>query len=228
MDKNQLSKLFDTFLINYDEKSKTEIWQKQSQIFRDFWNKKILKETHELTIDEVDEIIRILDIHAKGNSRLNNAVAKTMINQRFWRKIFSSLRYTKLPQLLNNLFLEEDDNKKIQLINELYNVYGSYHVGLTTKGGNALNTILFAYNPQNYLSIVSLNHRNRIIDFFQFSGGPNKIASHGENIILTNRAIINGFKVLNINNTARTISDFLNSIKSFWNFNKENSTIVKY
>lgn len=229
MNKNQILNLFNSFIVDYDEKSKIEIWQKQSQTFRGFWNEKIINETGELNDNETDQIIRILDKNAKGNTRESQAVAKAMIPQGVWRKMFNELKNKKeLSGLLNSIFQEEDNNRKIELINKLYKVNESNKNSLTGKNGNALNAMLFAHDPEGYISIISLNHRNKIIEYLGFPGGPDfETASPGEKIILTNKVIIDGFKSWNINNTPKTISVFLYTVpvKPLWNKESEDDEV---
>ncbi len=64
-----------------------------------------------------------------------------------------------------------------------------------------------------------MNHREKIIEFFGFEGGPNfENSSQGQKIVQSNRSIINGFNSLGINIFPRAISDFLYlKLKDFWN-----------
>ena len=60
MQKEELLKLFNSFLEIYDEDSKNSIWKKHSQAFRDFWDGKILNDNiKEVNESEVDQIIKI-------------------------------------------------------------------------------------------------------------------------------------------------------------------------
>jgi hypothetical protein len=53
------------------------IWQRQSAVFRKFWSEQVLTQGHEeIPDDTCDEIIRILDYHAKGKPKGSEVVAK--------------------------------------------------------------------------------------------------------------------------------------------------------
>ncbi len=89
MNTQGIKKLFDDFLLNYDVESKNGIWKAQSQKFRDFWNKKILSDRkEELNEGEVDEVIRIIDSSGKGNRKGCEAIARVMIPQGAWRRMY--------------------------------------------------------------------------------------------------------------------------------------------
>jgi Cdc6-like AAA superfamily ATPase len=221
----KIRNLFEEFIKNYDEKTKTDIWQRNSKAFWDFWKSRILNESvTELREQEIDQIIRILDIHAKGRTKDDEAVARTMIRQNLWHRMFKEIKdNNKLHDLLNKIFLENEDNQRAILIDELYRINEGKKNGLTGKGGIAINAILGAAHPTNYVHAVSLNHREDIIQYFGFDGGPNfETDTPGKTIVLSNRAIINGFKGLGINNAPRTVSVFLyETLMEFWKRGKK-------
>tara|TARA_B100000315_G_C14581579_1_gene590764 strand:+ start:2357 stop:3181 length:825 start_codon:yes stop_codon:yes gene_type:complete len=221
----KIRNLFEEFIKNYDEKTKTDIWQRNSKAFWDFWKSRILNESvTELREQEIDQIIRILDIHAKGRTKDDEAVARTMIRQNIWRRMFKEIKdNNKLHDLLNKIFREDDDNQRAILIDELYRINEGKKNGLTGEGGNAVNAILGAAHPTNYVHAVSLNHRKDIIQYFGFDGGPNfETDTPGKKIVLSNRAIINGFKSLGINAAPRTVSVFLyETLMEFWKRGKK-------
>src|SRR3990172_8747929 len=165
---------------------------------------------HEFAFLRFDDMIRILDKNGKGNTRKDESVAKAMIPQGVWRRMFREIKSNaKLKDLLNNIFIEKDDKEKIRLINELYEKNTSGKNSLTGKSAIAINTILFAHAIE-HISVVSLGDRRKIIEFFGFSGGPNfDVDSPGKKIVMSNNAIIAGFKSLGINASPRTISTFL-------------------
>lgn len=219
MDNNQISKYFEEFLKNYRMDEIQDIWDQKSKQFHDFWNKCILAEDRPVTESEIDEIIKILDIKAKGNKKGDQAVANVMIPQGVWRRMFNEIKQTKrLQEVLTKIFHCEDESI-INLVDELYKINERQKNSLTGKSANAINAMLFAFNPDKYIAVVSLNDRKKIIDYFNFDGGPNfDNDSPGKKIVLSNRAIIDGFKNLGVYASPRAISVFLynRSLKLYW------------
>ena len=93
MRKEEIIKIFKDFISGYDEANKTDIWRRHSQSFRDFWKNKVLNnDVREIKESEVDQIIKILDIHAKGHTRRDESVGKIMIAQGVWRRMFKEIK----------------------------------------------------------------------------------------------------------------------------------------
>ncbi len=219
MDKEKIKELFEDFLKSYNQGEKQRIWLENSRKFREFWKNKILSEQlKELDSKDVDEIIKILDTKARGHTKEDESVARVMIPQGVWEKMFKEINENpEIKSLLHQIFVEEIEITT--LINKLYEINENRKNSLTGKSANALNAMNFAFNPDKYLSVVSLNDRERIIEYFEIPNGPNfETSSPGEKISLSNEAIIKWFKsVLGINVTPRTICDFLYiSLKSYW------------
>jgi len=232
MNKEEIIRLFNEFLKNYDEETKTDIWKKHSQTFRDFWKNKIMNDSvKELIESEIDQIIKILDRHGRGNTPADEAVARAMIAQGAWRRMFRDIKETtRLHELLNKIFNESDDNKKITYIDELYKFNEGRRNNLTGKSGNAINAMLFVFNPDNHVSTISLNDRLRIINYFDFKEGPDfEKDSPGNKILLSNLSILNGFRSIGLNNSPRTISCFLyqSPIKNSWRGEETIDTAVE-
>jgi restriction system protein len=96
--------------------------------------------------------------------------------------------------------------------------------GLTGKSAVAINALLFLNNPTNFLSIVSLSHRFQVMRAFDL-GDPEKFMTYGEQIILSNRRIIDGFRdKYGIEANPRDLSRFMytphgghtTNIKVYW------------
>ena len=87
---------FKNFL-NEIEAEKIELtWERQSSIFQNFWKDKILNEDYPPIADsEIDEIVLILDKNAKGSTKETIAVAKAMIPQGVWRRLFKEIQNKK-------------------------------------------------------------------------------------------------------------------------------------
>ena len=220
MDKSQILKIYNDFLLTYNEDEKTNIWDNQSELFRSFWSNSIMdKKIKEINDAEIDDIIKILDRHGKGNTPSDEAVAMAMIAQGAWRRMFKDIKeQEKLRTILNRIFLEEDENKKADLIDELYEINKDRKNSLTGKSGNALNAMLFVFNPDKHISVISLKDRRKIIEFFNFDGEAFDCDSQGKKIVLSSKAIIDGVSLLNIVGTPRTISLFFYQpgIKDHW------------
>lgn len=221
MDAQTLKNQFDNFLQDFDDKYEDENWDKISAEFRSFWNDKILNvEYGELNDSELDDYIRYLDSNAKGNTRKSFSTAKAMISQGMWRRMFNDIHATKdLRDAMDQLFNEKDDTKKIELINQIYEINEGKKNSLTGKVGNAINSMLFVFNPKSQVSAISLNHRKKIIEYFNFQNGPDfENADQGTKMVKSNRAIIDGFTDLGLKRSIRTICNFLYSsdIKDDW------------
>lgn len=100
--------------------------------------------------------------------------------------------------------------------------------GLTGPSGNAICDMLAAWDPFKNLSVISLNERKKLSDFFQIPNCPDfDKDSIGRKIIMSNKAIMDYFFSLGLNFSARTISRFFYSpeIKPLWR--EEVSSIEK-
>lgn len=214
-----LKSLWDEFLNSNNENSET-VWKENSKKFHRFWEDKILKNGNdEISDDDIDEIVRILDHNGKGKITGEPSVAKVMVPQGAWRRLFREIQ--KVEPLRNNLtklFEETDQQRIVDLINKLYEMNVGKRNYLTGPSANVINDFLFVNNPTKYISIVSINDRRKIIDTFSFKNGPNfDRDSIGEKVILSNNAIIKGFKEKGINGSPRVISNFVYSkLLAYW------------
>ena len=92
MNSRDIPKLFENFIATYDADAKNAIWQSHSQRFRECWDHRIMTSgTDELNDAEIDEIVRILDSKGEGNTSADEAVAKAMIPQGVWRRLFKEI-----------------------------------------------------------------------------------------------------------------------------------------
>ena len=120
MESTDVKSLYNQFLAQYDSAHHAEVWEKQKQIFKRFWNEKILNPTSELTVDDTDAIIRLLDTKGRGRQRTDESVAMTGIYQGMWERLFDTLRSKQdIQRTMNQVFAEADDSKLIGLINRL-------------------------------------------------------------------------------------------------------------
>ena len=232
MTNEQILNLFREWLQTYDEEEKDAIWQKQSAEFRNFWINKIMNPNYgELIDSELDEIIRYLDSHARGNTPETEATAAAMISQGMWRRMFNDIHGDKkLRETMDRLFNEKDDGNKIDSINRIYRLNEGRKNSLTGTAGNAINAMLFVHDPVNQISAISLNHRRKIVEFFNIENGPDfDNDDQGTKMIVSNRAIIEHFRKMGISNSGRTVSLFIYSplIKDAWSKGQVDEPPVK-
>jgi len=229
MERSEILKLYNDFSSEFDIDGEKNIWDAKSKEFRDFWKDKILNDkVKELNPSEVDEIIRILDKNGKGNKPGDHSVAKCMIRQDIWRKMFNDIKKEpKIKDLLDKIFNATDDEALVRWLDELNDANMGKRNGLTGDKGNAINTMLFAYTPTEYISVVSLDDRESIIKTFNFESGPDfDEDSWGRKIVASNRAIIEGFRTLGIDSGPRVISQFLyRNLKQYWKPDIENAKL---
>ena len=167
-----------------------------------------------------------MDRNGKGNTGDVEAVAKAMIPQGAWRRLFNEIKRDKdLRKVINDIF--NSTNDQAELIDRLYQLNEGRKNNLTGKSGNAINAMLVAFNPRKYTSVISLKARKKIIDYFQLEGSPDfENDSPGEKIVLSNEAIIRGFSFLNAE--PRMISKFVyRTLKSFWDDDSQEPSVVE-
>ena len=223
----KIKSLYEDFIQKYKSDIET-IWDKKSTEFRTFWQNKILNSYDgDLADDEIDPIVRILDAKGKGNTKESVSVANAMVPQGAWHKLFREIKLSdKIKSLLDSILKEQNEEILINFIDMLYHENQNRKNRLTGPSGNVINDFLFAYNPKKYVSIVSLNDRQKVIEHFHLNGGPDFTRnSIGTKIVTSNRAIIDGFKEIlsPIQISPRRISDFLysSSILTYWKQNTE-------
>jgi len=215
MEKDKILQQFQDFLAGYNAEEKDEIWQQQSNAFKNFWNQKVLNDNvKELDDFEVDSIIRFIDRQARGNTARDEAIAKVMISQGVWRKMFNQFKTDKkLARLVDQIMGTFDTEQRIKLIDELYKYNEPHHNSLTGQSGNAVNSFMFLWVPSKHVSIVSLKDRQRLIQFLKIEDGPNlekdSPDSPGEKIVRSNDVLVSNFaKLFGSQYSPRTICKF--------------------
>jgi hypothetical protein len=213
--------LFSQFLQTYNVGLKDAIWASQSETFRNFWDHKIANGIPEsLTDNDIDVIVRILDRNGKGNTKDTEAVARAMIAQGAWRRMFHELCANKeLSSVISNIFTARDPGTQAEHIDALYKINEGKKNNLTGQSGNAINAMLAAYNPVLNLSVISLKDRKMIIDYFRFPISFDfDNSSTGTKFVRTSNIILEGFKAEGVSGSARTVSCFCYSprMKSLW------------
>lgn len=209
------------FVAEYDAKAIDQIWQGLSQRFHRFWNERVLSnDTNSISDADCDEIIRILDRNGKGNTKDSEAVAKAMVPQGAWRRMMNEFHSNrKLGALVSEILAEGNPARKAALIDELYEKNAGQRNNLTGPSGNTVGALLAAYDPENNLSIISLNDRRAVIAFFGLQMAFDwDSASIGTRIVVTNKIILEGMRALGLEGSARTITKFIYSppVRSLW------------
>lgn len=196
--------------------SEKNVWPEYQEIFRSFWQNKIMNDSFSALDDsEIDPIVRMLDKNGKGNTKGSIVIAKAFIRMGMWYRAFRSLKENDvLKNKLNEIFYEGDDSKLIKLLNEFEKLNIGKNNGLTGKNAVIINALLCLFNPNYYIFAVSLVHRKKIIEFLY--NEVSEYETFGQKIILTNRKIIDYFRNLNIQESTRRISNFIYSIKDQW------------
>ncbi|HCE45441.1 MAG TPA: hypothetical protein DET40_18025 [Lentisphaeria bacterium] len=221
MSKSSIKQFIPKFFESYDRKAKDLIWKNHSATFRKFWSKQVMAPgSSPLSDDECDVIIRILDSKGKGNTKQSEAVARAMVAQGAWRRLFNCFRSDKkLARLVDAILKEEEPDKKSALIDELYKMNEKNRNNLTGKSGNTIGVFLAAQDPFNNLSIISLNDRKSLIDFLE---SPLRLKwdsmSIGVRIVQSNIILKEEIQVLGIDGSARTQSRFwyFEPVKALW------------
>ncbi|HUI31945.1 MAG TPA: hypothetical protein VLX91_17175 [Candidatus Acidoferrales bacterium] len=212
---------FEQFLTIYDADAKDAIWAEQSRTFRRFWNDKIVNGSPDsLTDDNIDPIVRILDRHGKGNNSESEAIAKAMVAQGAWRRMFHELCSKKdLSKLITQIFETADTGERAANVDSLYEMNKGRKNNLTGPSGNVINAFLAAYDPMSNISIISMKDRRLIIEHFGF---PMTFdydnATSGVRFANTNEIILRGFRSEGVEGSARTISEFCyrSPAKALW------------
>lgn len=220
-EKNNILEHVLQFLTSYDAAVVDRTWSDLSARVRKFWHARIMpNDTSPISDEDCDEVIRILDRNGKGNTKGSEAIAKVMIAQGAWRRMLNELHTNKkLKSLIQSIVDESDADRRANFIDELYRINEGQRNNLTGPSGNAISTILAAWDPANNLSVVSLKDRRSIIDYFHLKSDIDwDNASIGRRLIATNRSILDGFRAFGVNGSARTISRFLYfpPVKALW------------
>lgn len=203
-----LTDLYNAFLKEYDKNEINEIWKKQSSAFRHFWVNQILNDqVQEVHDDDIDGIVRILDKHGKGNTPQTHSIAKVMIPQGAWRRLFSQLNEDQeLSAKLNEIFKTTQDELRAKAIDELFILNKPHKNNLTGATATAINCLLAAYDPFNNLSFVSLNDRNKLLA--SFGQHVDTSLSIGQQVVQTGNSIKQLAVDMDISTDARTLSAF--------------------
>jgi hypothetical protein len=217
---NTIYEKYKSYLNEIDAEEIESAWEKKGITFRGFWKNKILNDKYpSLTDAEIDEIVLILDKNAKGSTKDTLAVARVMIPQGVWRRLFKEIQSDEhLKELLYSILTTDDNSNQIDLINKLYEFNKGKKNSLTGKSANAINTMLCAFNPSKCLSVISLNDREKIIEHFKIPSTTDfENDSQGKRIVESNNDILDEFRKHNIEPHPFILSRFFYlKIKGEW------------
>jgi len=220
---SSIEELFGKFKENF--KNQDEIFNDFSINFRKFWDNFILNDKIKILYDsDIDPIIRYIDANGKGNTKNDFSLAKAGIRQGQWYRAFRSIKENnEIKKIFCKLFNSNNDNELIKYLNEFETMNKENKNGLTSKKAIILNGLMCLYNPNSYVSGLSLDHRIKMVKYLCNIDVSNE--SFGEKIIKSNRFILDYFKNKNISASPRTISCFLYSLKSVWDSDSEISGV---
>jgi hypothetical protein len=225
MKEETIKKLLEQFIDTYDQERFRVIWQNQSRIFREFWKEKIIDDQSQLDIpDDLIPIVQILDVRAEGRKKSKErfeGVAYTNVFKNTWYKIFSGLKKDEEKKnILDEIFRSDNDDDVASNIDKLYESNQANKIpALTGKRGIVINAFLFAFNPEENISVVSVADRCKLIDFFKLGNSVEIDAlSYGNKIVKSSQMILS-FRdkyQLNIDNRGLSRFFYFNPMRNTW------------
>lgn len=203
--------LIPEFLSIYDAKAKDEIWKNLSAIVREFWNSRVMSpDSAPISDEDCDRVIMILDRSGKGNTPSSEAIARVMIAQGAWRRMFNLFHTDKeLGFAVNSILVAASADERIKAIDHLYEINKGRKNYVTGQSGNAVGALLAGFDPLNNLSLVSLSHRKKLMNFLELDAALDvESVSVGELMVRTNEILRAGLAASGISGSARTLSCF--------------------
>lgn len=199
------------FLSTYDANAKDSVWREQSEAFHGFWKNRIENnDGPDLEDEECDVVIRLLDRSAKGNRPGSNAIAKAMISQGAWRRMFRSFRNNaELRGALNSVLRAETSAERVAAIDSLYRLNDGRRNWLTGPSGNAICTFLAISDPSSHVSVVSLRDRQLLLAFLGHAFPSDwEGRTPGAKIVESNDTLVRVLHECGVRGSARTLSQF--------------------
>ncbi len=224
-DDNFIKENLDIFLSKYKIEEKEAYWNKKSRGFLSFWNDKIKDKNYLLKQGDLDYLVKIIDSKARGHKPGDEAIARTGIYQGLWEKAINDLKTNINLRNAFDRIINCDSLLELPfLIDGFLSVNKDSKNGLSGEGANMINAFLFLKNPNIFLSILSLRHRELIANKFGLVDTV-EYKSIGEKIVKTNFSILDSFnKKYRTSLSPRALSEFLytpygvynTQIKSLW------------
>ncbi|MCP8316022.1 MAG: hypothetical protein H3Z51_04055, partial [archaeon] len=142
------------------------------------------------------------------------STAKCMVPQTEWYNMLRAIKSErKIRDKLDQIFKERDSVNKASLIDELK----EFKTKLTPLQAVPLNAMLFCYDPDSHVSVVSLNHRYQVIKAFQLGEIPAN-ASYGTRVVQSNELMRSLNKQLGLEYSPRKLSSlcYWEPIQELW------------
>lgn len=144
--------------------------------------------------------------------------AFVQIYQGDWEKIFKEIKNNETIRIkLDRMLNSQDDKSTVEIIDEIAAI--NTIKKLTGLYAVVINDLLFVYNPEKYTSVMSLNDRALITDYFGLGKSRDlEQKSYGEKIIESNSLILSLNSKYRLHAGARTQAEFLysNPVKKLW------------
>lgn len=206
---------------NYDSSKKQIIWTELSAKFREFWTNRVMgSDSDQITDEDCDKIIKILDRNGKGNNKDTEAIARAMVSQGAWRRLFNELhKNRKLGSVVNSILIEQDPKQRAAYIDELYGMEEAQKIYLTGKSGNTISVFLAAYDPFSNLSVISLKDRKLLLECL---GSPYlaefESQTIGQKIVYSNNVLTEAIRSAGVTGDSRKISEYCYypPVKELW------------
>ena len=205
----------------YDSDKKEKAWTELSAQFRDFWSSRVMgNDSDPISDEDCDKVIKILDRNGKGNNKNTEAIARAMVSQGAWRRLFNELhKNKKLGSVVNKILTEQDPKSKAKYIDELYGMEEAQKIYLTGKSGNTISVFLAAFDPFNNLSIISLKDRKLLLEELN-SPYLNEFDAEtiGSKITRSNALLAEAIRASGVVGDARKISEYCYypPVKELW------------
>jgi hypothetical protein len=209
------------FESGYDSAAQEIIWKDQSDQFRHFWSTRVMASNNDPISDsDCDEIIKILDRNGKGNTKKTEAIARAMVSQGAWRRLFNELhRNQRLRDVVDRVMKESDLSQRAKYINDLYEMDSAQGIYLTGRSGNTISALIAAYDPFTNLSIISLKDRRLLLECLKVPY-IEKFDSEtiGYKISFSNHFLSEAIRAAGITGNARKISRYcyFAPVKELW------------
>lgn len=216
---------FSTFLpefeSGYDSAAKDATWKDLSNQFRQFWIDRVMSAGADPISDvDCDKIIKILDRSGKGNTKESDAIARAMVSQGAWRRLFNELHINKkLGSLVDQVMREADVTLRARYIDDLYAMNSAQGIYLTGRSGNTISALIAGFDPIANLSIISLKDRRLLLECLK-SPYLEKFDSQtiGEKIAHSNLMLAEAISAEGVKGNARKISEYCyyEPVKELW------------
>lgn len=231
IERPELKALVEPFLAGYDQGRVDEIWRVQSSKFRDFWSKRVMGPAGGLISDDVcDQFIAILDRNGKGNRKGCEAVARVMVPQGAWRKLFNEFHSgnRELGEAVDKIFSAPEPSARAAAVDAVYKLNADLKNNLTGASGNAIGAMLAAWEPTENLSVISLKDRRAVIEYLGLQMPYEwDSVSIGTLMADTNGVIIAAAQKLGLPPNARTITAFFYTAEAKQLWRQRQQHVVK-